>query len=182
MRTTTITAAAVLAAAVLTGCTSTSTSSGATSAPPSASTTAATEQPVDAKPAGPLDAKAFTAGLGKKIPTLKATLVYTEDSDPNHLLGRPGSYTSKTAFADSRVKPADVEGLRSDAIERGGSVEVFGTAAAAHARAEYIGRIGKARTAAVEYDYVSGTALVRVSRLLTPTQARAYEAAAKTLG
>lgn len=181
MRTTIAAAAAIVAAVVLTGCSSTPAPDAPASGAPSAST-AASHQPAATKPAGPLDAKAFTTELGKKIPTVKTTLVYTEESDPNHLLGRPGSYTSKTAFSDSRVKAADVEGLRSDAIERGGSVEVFGTAAEAHARAEYIGRIGTALPAAVEYDYVSGTALVRVSRLLTPTQARAYEAAAKALG
>ncbi|MCM2427397.1 hypothetical protein [Streptomyces sp. RKAG337] len=177
---TTIAGAALVAAVALTGCSSTPTPN-APAAAPSASTTTA-QPPAADKPAGPLDAKAITTGLGKKIPTMKTTLVYTEDTDPNHLLGRPGSYTSKTAFSDSRVKAAEVEGLRSDAIERGGSVEVFSTAAEAHTRAEYIGRIGKAMPAAVEYDYVSGTALVRVSRILTPTQARAYEAAAKSLG
>ena len=74
-----------------------------------------------------MTAQQAVAALGESIPELKLVQVYTAANDPNHLLGRPGGYTSKAAFSDSRVSPADVEGLDKDAIERGGSVEVFKT-------------------------------------------------------
>jgi hypothetical protein len=77
-----------------------------------------------------------TTLLQQKIAAVKPIKVSTAADDPNHLLGRPHGYTSKTAFADSRV-PAD------------------------------------------EVEYLAGPVLVRVSRLLTPDQAKEYEAAVK---
>jgi hypothetical protein len=78
-----------------------------------------------ASPSQPLTAQQVTTALAKHIPAVTPGVVYTADTDPNHLLGRPGGYVSKTAFIDSRVSQSDVEGMRSDAVERGGSVEVF---------------------------------------------------------
>ena len=46
---------------------------------------------------------------------------------PNRLLGRPNGYTSKIAFADSRISKTDTDGRQKDAIERGGSIEVLRT-------------------------------------------------------
>ncbi|WP_328884725.1 hypothetical protein [Streptomyces sp. NBC_00299] len=128
-----------------------------------------------------LTAQQAAAKLGKSIPELKLVQVYTEANDPNHLLGRPGGYTSKAAFSDSRVSSADVEGLDKDALERGGSVEVFKTEDEAKSRAEYIETIAKSMPSATEYHYIVGGILIRVSKLLTPTQAKDYEAGAKSL-
>jgi hypothetical protein len=128
-----------------------------------------------------LTASTVTAKLAAAVPGLRTILTYTAASDPNHLLGRPGEYTSKTAFGDPRVKPADVAGQRRDAIARGGSVEVYPTAAGAKARAAYIQRMVQAMPSAAEYDYVHGGVLVRVSGLLTPAQAAVYKAAVATL-
>lgn len=100
------------------------------------------------------------------------TVVYTAASDPNHLLGRPGQYTAKVAFEDARVKGSDPTEL--DAIDNGGSVEVFATAAQAAARITYIQAFA---ALAPEYDYQQGGVLLRVSHLLTPDQAKAYATA-----
>ncbi|MFG1645709.1 hypothetical protein ACGFMK_35965 [Amycolatopsis sp. NPDC049252] len=102
---------------------------------------------------------------------LKLIKTYTAEDDPNHLLSRPNGYSSKTAFGDSRVKADDVEYLKEDAAERGGSVEVFTTEEAAKARMDFIQAVAKGLPAVGEYDYVKGGALVRESRFLTPDQA-----------
>lgn len=169
---------ALLAAGVL----ALSACSSSSSSDDKAASTPATSTPLAATAAASLDtAPQVVAALEESIPTLSTTVVYTEASDPNHLLGRPSGYTSKVAFADSRVSASDVEGLDTDAIERGGSVETYATAAAAHDRAEYIEAIAKGLPAAAEYHYFVGGSLIRVSRFLTPTQAKVYEQAAAKL-
>ncbi len=125
----------------------------------------------------PKTADDVTNTLGAKIATLKLIKTYTAEDDPNHLLGRPNGYSSKTAFGDSRVKSDDVEYLKEDAVERGGSVEVFSTEEAAKARMDFIQAVAKGLPAVGEYDYVKGGVLVRVSRFLTPDQAKQYQVA-----
>ena len=119
-----------------------------------------------------------TKSLGEKIATVKLIRAYSAADDPNHLLGRPNGYTSKTAFGDSRVASTDVEYLAADAVERGGSVEVFADEAGARTRMDFIQSVAKSMPLVGEYDYVKGPVLVRVSRFLTPDQAKEYEAAA----
>jgi hypothetical protein len=98
------------------------------------------------------------------------TVVYTAASDPNHLLGRPNGYTSKASWADSRLGNA----VALSAVAHGGSVEVYSSAGGAQARAKYIAGIGARATSLNEYDYVSGSELLRLSAALTPTQAQRY--------
>lgn len=125
----------------------------------------------------PRTADDVTKTLGQKIATLKPIKTYTAEDDPNHLLGRPNGYSSKTAFGDSRVKAEDVEYSQEDAVERGGSVEVFATEEGAKARMDFIQAVAKGLPAVGEYDYVKGGVLVRVSRFLTPDQAKEYQTA-----
>lgn len=171
-------AGVAFAGALLVGCSSTGSSetSSSTSPKSTSSVDAASAEKLDA-----LTAQQAVAALGKSVPELKLVQVYTEDNDPNHLLGRPGGYTSKAAFADSRVSSADVEGLDKDALERGGSVEVFKSEDEAKSRAKYIETIAKSMPSATEYHYIVGGILIRVSNLLTPTQAEDYEAGAQSL-
>jgi hypothetical protein len=104
------------------------------------------------------------------------TTVYTAASDPNHLLGRPGEYTSKANFADSRVTTSG------DGVAAGGSVEVFPNQADATRRAVYIQSVTQAAPiAGAEYDYVSSAILLRVSGSLTPAQAAAYKSALEVI-
>jgi hypothetical protein len=99
--------------------------------------------------------------------------VLTAASDPNHLLGRPGEYTSKTEFADSRKA-----GEAGPGVAAGGSVEVYQDHAGAVRRARCIQSIVQAAPVlGAEYDYVAGAVLLRVSGQLTPAQARRYRAA-----
>ncbi|MEU2715355.1 hypothetical protein [Streptomyces sp. NPDC007205] len=130
----------------------------------------------------PLDASAAFMQISGKVASAKLSGTVTAANDPNHLLGRPGQYTSKVTFTDSRIKASDVEGTQPGDVERGGAVEVFGSPSDAQVRAKYIQAVTKSLPALTEYDYVNGTALVRVSHDLTPTQAAAYKTAADGLG
>jgi hypothetical protein len=131
--------------------------------------------------AAPLTAEQVTLQLTKQVPTSTLTNVYTADTDPNKLLGRPGGYLSKTAFTDSRVQPS-LLGTNADSLGHGGSVEVFADEDAATARRNYLQEIGKRAPLFTEYDYQNGPALLRISRQLTPAQAAGYESALKTVG
>ena len=82
--------------------------------------------------------------IAAQVPIASLVKVYTEDDDPNRLLGRPNGYTSKIAFADSRISKTDTDGTQKDAIERGGSIEVFPDADLAKGRAEYIQGVQRA--------------------------------------
>jgi endonuclease YncB( thermonuclease family) len=124
----------------------------------------------------PLTAEQVTRQLNEQVPTSTLTTVYTADTDPNKLLGRPAGYLSKTAFADGRLDSGLLGGAP-DAMNRGGSVEVFADEDAATVRRDYLQEIGKRAPIFSEYDYQSGPVLLRVSHLLTPQQAAGYEAA-----
>jgi hypothetical protein len=103
-------------------------------------------------------------------------IVYTPVTDPNHMLGRQGGYTSKVEWKDPRaVKAATGAG---SGVDNGGSIEVYPTVAGARARTAYLRQISSTvQIIADGYDYTSGTAVLRLSRYLTPAQARAYKAA-----
>jgi hypothetical protein len=118
-------------------------------------------------------AKLKAAGL----PISDVTEVTAAD-DPNHLLGRPGGYTTKEYFSDSRLKPEDVKDDSPGSVDLGGNVEVYSSASGAKKRAAYIKGIKDAmQFLGTEYDYVSGSVLLRLSQSLTPEQAAAYKAA-----
>jgi hypothetical protein len=100
------------------------------------------------------------------------TVVYTAETDLNNLLGRPNGYEGKVNFHDNRLQSNpnfDTEG--------GGSLELFADADGAKARKSYIDNIGKSLPALVEYSFVNGRALLRLSKQLTPDQAKLYAGA-----
>lgn len=84
---------------------------------------------------------------------LRNVAVYTASNDPNHMLGRQGEYTSKINWGPSRAS----------------SIEVFGTAADARARGQYVS--GFRCPFGDGYDYVSGTALIRIGCDMSPVRA-----------
>ncbi|WP_439681791.1 hypothetical protein [Embleya sp. MST-111070] len=106
---------------------------------------------------------------------------FDETTDPNHQLGRPGQYTGKVGFVDTRVDLADALDKPGD-ISRGGGIEVWPNEAAARKRADYIQKITAALNMPImrEYDYVRGGYLLRITQTLTPEQGKAYEAALKS--
>ena len=153
-------------------------------AAPAASQAATTSAPSASETPSPASeertAEEVFEDISAKVDSASLTTVYDEESDPNDLLGRPNGYTSKVAFADSRVKFDDYEeqGLAKDDLDRGGSIEVFPDAEGAKMRAEYIQGVKKSNgILGSEYTYVDGTVLVRVTGKLTPKQAKDYEEA-----
>ena len=58
---------------------------------------------------------------GQGLP-VRTVNVYTEETDPNKLLGRPGQYVGKANFRNPRADSDDLKGLD---VSEGGSIEVF---------------------------------------------------------
>jgi hypothetical protein len=138
--------------------------------PPAASSPAASPTPAPPK----IDAKVVAAALAAaKLPVTNIA-VQDENTDPNNLLGRPGSYTSRASFD---VTGGDENGDPFD-IDRGGVVEVFADAAAAQARSKYIqDTLRSMQILGTEYHYLNGPVLVRVSGKVKPSVAKPFEAA-----
>jgi hypothetical protein len=148
-------------------------------------TPSARPSPVTPTPSSP--ARSSTPSTAVLATGLKAVglpvrhmVVYTPATDPNHLMGRQGGYTSKVAWVDPRAVKAGAGNPASDrgGTEFGGGIEVFPTAAGAKARYQYLR--GFKPPFGDGYDYLSGAAILRLSQYLTPTQAHAYEAAFAT--
>src|SRR5690348_12824984 len=111
----------------------------------SISTNSPTQAPATTVPTAPPTPQVAYAGKSalEIIQALKAkglpigeTFNYTADNDLNHLLGRPGQYTGKAEFKDTRISSTDTGANIS--VSDGGSVEVFATTADAQRRFAYL--------------------------------------------
>ena len=91
---------------------------------------------------------------------------YTASTDPNNLLGRQDGYTSKVSWGGFALTDGDGQ--------NGGSIEVFATPAEALARKTYVSSFGAMLSDG--YDYVIGTALLRLEPEYLPAQARTLDA------
>lgn len=174
--------AAVLAAATLllaAGCGGSSkTSTPAANTAPAASTASAAAPAAHTTAPSATDAAGVVTRLKAAGLPVGAVIVYTAASDPNHLLGRPGGYTSKAGFADTRIDPKDAKDTSAGSVDLGGDIEVFSDAAGAQARADYIRKaLASMPMFGTQYEFVSGTVLLRLSQVLTPDQAAAYKKA-----
>jgi len=118
--------------------------------------------------------------LDAKVP-LRTTVVYDASNDPNQLLGKPGGYTSKIAFVDTRthVSPASV--TTKDPVAQGGSIEVFADPAAASSRVQQLRAVSSSSQLLQEFDYQQGGVVVRVSKYLSEAQAKGYQDALAAL-
>lgn len=126
----------------------------------------------------PRTADTVVKAIAAKVAAARPGFVYTADTDPNHLLGKPNGYTSEATFTDNRISPADTAGVRPGSIQKGGSVEVFADASGAAIRQQRIAQMEKdAPLLGSEYTFTDGPALLRVSGRLTPNQAAEYAAA-----
>lgn len=100
-------------------------------------------------------------------------IAYTAETDPNELLGRPGQYTSKANFRDTRLAEQFGDFDPGD----GGSIEVFPDVAGARGRSEYVQTLGQIFSPTAEYHFIEENVLLRLSHRLLPEQAEAYEEA-----
>jgi hypothetical protein len=125
-----------------------------------------------------VDAAAVLAALSSAGLPMSHGSVQDEDSDPNNLLGRPNGYLSRASFD---VPGADVNADKYD-IDRGGVIEVWPDAASAKARSDYIqGVLKAAPMLGTEYDYLSGSVLVRLSGRIKPSVATKFATAVAAL-
>jgi hypothetical protein len=103
---------------------------------------------------------------------VKDVEVLTVATDSNHLMGRPGQYTSKADFYDAR-HPKAADG--SDDNEN--TVEVFPDAASAKARHDYIDQVTKGVPMLLQYQLLRGNVLIRFDKVLLPAEVEAYKQA-----
>ncbi|WP_433046138.1 hypothetical protein [Dactylosporangium sp. CS-033363] len=167
----------IVLVAALSGC-------GTSSTPAPAPAAATSGQAAPAASAAPspapvkVDAKAAAEALAAAGLPVTNVAAQDENTDPNNLLGRPGSYVSRASF--------DVAGGDKDAelygIDRGGVIEVFADAGTAQARSKYIQDTLKSlQMLGTEYHYLNGPVLVRVTGKVKPSVAKPFEAAVAAL-
>lgn len=167
----------LLVAAIGLGCSESTTVSEPEATPASATRTPTTAPPT-ASPTNtpeptPVDVTAEIVVLRLRVSGLPIgeMVVYTASTDPNELLGRPGGYLSKVNFRDTRLGDSSPE----FDISEGGSVEVFEDEAGAQRRKEYIDTVSQGFAPLIEYSFVKGPVLLRLSKSLLPEQAGEYE-------
>ncbi len=125
-------------------------------------------------PLSPAPAEAVARDLrGSGVP-VHVSVVFTPETDPDALLGRPGGYVSKLAFVDSRVNGGEVADGDPGSVALGGVIEVFPDADLARRRAQRLQQAAVGIPTLAEYDFLSGRTLIRVSRYLTSSAARQY--------
>ena len=98
------------------------------------------------------------------LPVLGWSLV-TGPTDPDHLLGKPGQYTSKVTFSDRRLVSGG--GTEAANLADGGAIEVFATPAAAARRV-------KALAGASAQVSRHGLVVLALSRRLGTTAVKRY--------
>lgn len=139
--------------------------------------TAAPAQPVAVSQSAPTPESVIAHLKAAGLP-ITSDIVYTAETDPNKLLGRPSQYTAKASWKDPRVD----DPLKSDepGIWTGGTVEIFATDADRQTFQTYVAEMAKTPLLA-HYGYARGRVLLRVAGRLTPDQAAEYDRALQTL-
>lgn len=125
------------------------------------------------------DATEFVNEFKKAGIPITRSIIYTEDTDENTLLGRPNQYFAKVNWSDERVPE-----IKNDFGEEkfiAGTVELFNNEEDLKARKDYVESVGKAMPSIVMYQFAHKNALLRLHSKLTPTQAKAYQEALDTL-
>lgn len=163
--------AAVMGA--LAGCAGSSSTGALPASPPPTPTVTPSPSPSFHKP---LTALAIVRQLVAMNPKYdRISITYTAKNDPNHLLGRPGGYVSKTTLVDLRIPADDRTGHDNlGSVGAGVSVEYYATVSGAVTRAKYVAGFNGTILGS-EYDYTDDGVVLRVSSDLTPSQATKYK-------
>lgn len=138
-----------------------------------------TSNPTDEKTiTNQLNAEEIINKMKNENPNIGKIVVYTEDTDTNQLLGRPGQYTSKILFEDKRLKQENANNEYLTEEERneptGGTIEVFANEKDMESRKKYVENFTSTAMFS-QYVYAKGNVLLRVEGKLTPSQAKEYE-------
>ncbi len=100
---------------------------------------------------------------------VRDSVIYTEHTDPDGLLGTTAGPEEKVAFIDARINPGQVRDRSYGSIELGGVVEVYADPVRATERKEV--------PAGPCWVFVWDAVLLRLSPRLTELQASTYVAA-----
>lgn len=120
----------------------------------------------------PTTARVIAWFMHSKIPIATSDIAMVDEkTDSNKLLGRPHQYTEKAMWKDARTGETGEPSL-----ETGGTVELFANEEDAKTRFDYVDKLS-ATPMLAEYHYLRGPVLVRLSKDLSPSQAKEYEAA-----
>lgn len=117
-------------------------------------------------------AEGLLTELKEKNSNLDKIQAFTEETDPNEKLGRPGSYISKADFSDTRLDQEGSEYLV------GGTLETFSSKEDCKKRAEYLNKMNDPSIgflALNQYVYQYDKVLLRIDYDLTPEQADEYK-------
>ncbi len=128
-----------------------------------------------AVPSGPVPASAHDAAEAIKaaVPQITELIDLTEETDGNHLLGRPNGFVASTVMVDSRAEC----GTDGPGVDCGGAVEQWPDEAAARRRADYIQQIRASMPMlGSEWTTVHGALVLRVTGELPPSAQKTYEA------
>jgi hypothetical protein len=131
-------------------------------------------QPEQKSQKGFVDAQMVLKVLQGDMLPIGDVAVFTAENDPNSLLGRPNQYVGKISFVDLRIG-SEIEDPEDIGVSEGGSIEVFANEADAKARYDYVTSVTKMMPMLAEYGYQVGNVYLRLSKELTPEQAREYE-------
>lgn len=118
------------------------------------------------------NAEGLLTELKEKNSNLEKIQVFTEETDPNEKLGRPGNYISKADFSDTRLDQEGSEYLV------GGTLETFSSKGDCDKRAEYLNKMNDPSIvflALNQYVYQYDKVLLRIDYDLTPEQADEYK-------
>lgn len=97
-----------------------------------------------------------------------------EETDPNHLLGRPNQYIAKVIFWDAEIGDPELD-------EASGTVEIFRNDRDLLNRMRYIEEIGRKIPMVVQYQVRKGRALLRLDKQFTPADVERYTRILKTV-
>lgn len=135
-----------------------------------------------------MDAEAVVQSLKDAGLPVDYVEIYSEDTDPNSLLGRPGNYTSKASFVDESLindweEEVEFSELYSpeyppSPFDYGGTVEVFENEGDCKARADYLESLhdpSLGMFADQSYMYVNKNIILRISYDIAPSEAEKYE-------
>jgi hypothetical protein len=122
----------------------------------------------------PIDAHTAATAIQAAIPEITSIVDLSEDTDDNHLLGRPNGYSAATVLIDSRAN-CDTG---SPGANCGATIEQWSDETAARRRADYIQQtLASMPMLGTEWTTVRGGLLLRVSGELPASAAKVYEAA-----
>ena len=117
----------------------------------------------------PVDAQEVVAILKAHNLPIGETVAYTAESDPDRLMGLPGSYASKAGWRDTTL---GTDGPLT--VQSGGIVEVFPDEATAAQRGRDLARAVLDRRLSGENRYIKGRIVLRLSGRLSQGQPEKY--------